>query len=232
MSSGSRLFDQVFGAQQYADDFGWSPSWNAEIDKWLNEYRKCDPQHFNRQLNRLKRDKQRDELLAEAKAVFYYSKKLNFKITEIEPKGKGSKMLDFAFDDKKGNHWVGEVKSPNWRGEIWKDDSISDDVKRQRMLQPQHISGEARSFSFDDALEDPIIKSIPKFEIGKNNLLVIVPNMFISIFAGPFIESRVKDLLKQHDAHGVISAVAILGISLPVGSTGFDYSFGLITRDY
>ncbi|MCL4518015.1 MAG: hypothetical protein M1587_02330 [Thaumarchaeota archaeon] len=111
-------FFDLFHQVDYADDFGYSPEWNQEIEKWLAFVERKDSEFYKRQRNRVRTKKQRDELLGEYKAAYYVEEIAGGKILEFEPSGTGGKRLDLRFADKHGVEWHAEVKSPSWENEV------------------------------------------------------------------------------------------------------------------
>ena len=111
-------FSDLFETTSFIDDFGWSTEWNEEIEKWLGFVNQKDGRYYQAHKNRVRSDKQRDELLGEYKAAYFVEKKAECEITEFEPQGNGSRKLDFRFKDINGAEWLTEVKSPSWRSEV------------------------------------------------------------------------------------------------------------------
>jgi hypothetical protein len=114
------LFIEMFGSQEYNDDFGHSLEWNKEMENWLSFAQATNSTWYNSNKSRVKTEKQRDELLAECKSIYYFGKILSCKVTQFEPSGNGNKKNDYAFEDKSNEEWFTEVKSPSWRGEVSK----------------------------------------------------------------------------------------------------------------
>jgi len=220
-------YNKYLSSQSYSDDFGYSDEWNDEIDKWLKTVQEVGPSYLENNKNRFKKEKQRDELLAEIKAIYFLKEKLGLDILQLEPPGKDGHVLDIQIKDINDKTWDVEVKAPSWRKGIWDDSSLSEEEKKNRLEKPKYINAEARSFSFDDALVDPIKRSVKQFDPSCNNLLLIVPNMFVTPLASPNLKYSINKLLKVHDLQSVISAVCIINIELPVNS-GFKYDFKII----
>lgn len=114
-------FNKLFISANYTDDFGWSHEWNAEIEKWLYFVIQKDTNFYKMNKNRVRSDKQRDELLGEYKAAYFIGSLCSRDVLEFEPNGKNNKKLDFSFKDKNGDLWLAEVKSPSWRNEVAKE---------------------------------------------------------------------------------------------------------------
>lgn len=114
-------FNELFGSVTFTDDFGWSSEWNAEIEKWLAFIKSKNNDYYESNKNRLKTDKQRDELLGEYKAAYFIEKKLKLPIIEFEPDGHKGRRVDFSFKDLDGEIWFAEVKSPSWRNVVAKE---------------------------------------------------------------------------------------------------------------
>lgn len=219
-------YKEYFTKQKYLDDFGWSSEWNSEVRKWLRYVHEIAPDFLQKSKNRIIKEKQRDELLAEFKSLYFTGTKLGLKITEIEPLGKNNYHLDFSFKDQSGKEWMVEVKSPSWRGEVWKDSSLTQEEKKERLLKPQFVNAEVKSFSIDDAIIEPIKNSVNKFKPQTNNLLLISPNMFTTPLVHPYLNQRVKNLVENYDKERVISSLCILQVTLPVNADfRYDYKF-------
>lgn len=301
-------FNNLFSNNKFQDDFGWLPEWNEEIEKWLTFIDQKDHDYYETHKRRAQSDKQRNELLGEYKAAYFIGKKSHGEILAFEPRGNGTRKLDFRFKDKDGIEWFVEVKSPSWRNQVvreveqrflrdlrgriifngvnpnnfknWQaeitcplcngkmnfeietlsldDNAINDTITNlicssckkhiwksleqqrvqeinNRVFQPQHITGEARSFDGSEGVEDAIKSCIAaaKFEKGKNNLLIVTPNMFTEsalLMAGFDDGHRVKQLLQKYDKEGVITCVVILEVSLPI-KRDFAYTNILIPKD-
>lgn len=216
-------FHNLFSKAAYKDDFGYSSGWNHEIEKWLLFIKHRNPAFFNRNENRIKREKQRDELLGEYKAAYFFEKKLGYQILELEPL---NGRLDLLVKDGRGIEWFVEVKTPSWRNEVVEeinsrqlDRKTRINLIKDRLNKPQHISGDGRSVSIENAIKDPVRKSVEKFPQSKNNMLVITPNMFADTtgFAGLFGGDQVREVVKKFDDSKLITRVLILETILPLG---------------
>ena len=111
-------FVNLFISVNFCDDFGYSELWNKEVEKWLSFIKQKDNQFFEQNIKRIRREKQRDELLGEYKSAYFIENKLKGKILKFEPFGKNRYKLDFSFQDEDGLEWFAEVKSPSWRNEV------------------------------------------------------------------------------------------------------------------
>lgn len=279
------LFVKLFGSYEYNDDFGHSLEWNNEIERWLFFIKSKNPIWYKSNKSRVQSEKQRDELLGEYKALYYFGKISDCKITQFEPSGQGSKKNDFAFKDNGDVEWYVEVKSPSWRGEVSKEidnfylkelrntlitthsypkrkaeincpncsnvikielpslefkqaemekiiketvcNSCKKNIwhfseiertrlKKERLKKPQFISGEGRSYSDRDAVENAIKKSVEQFAKGRNNLLIILHNMFAGIGTGLLTSmnggNSVKQVIREYDPNNLISCVCLLDV--------------------
>jgi len=92
--------------------------WNKEVERWLSFIKQKNNKFFKQNVKRIKKEKQRDELLGEYKSAYFIERKLKGKILKFEPFGKDGHKLDFSFQDKNGLKWFAEVKSPSWRNEV------------------------------------------------------------------------------------------------------------------
>ncbi len=221
------------------DDFGWSTEWNNEIDKWLEYLYQINPTHYEQNKKRVLKDKQRDEFLGEIKTLYFLGRILGLKIIELEPQGKGKTKLDLSIEDLNNKLvWKVEVKSPSWKGQVWKDPNLTDMQKQARTSKPKIINGESKSFSSEEeiqyAAEDSIKNALPKFISGENNLLVITPDMSqnmltmfaISAMAGGSRE--IQDELFLDDKDKLISTVLVLEPVLPSESGVIEYWHGFL----
>lgn len=225
-------FYNLFSKADYKDDFGYSSEWNHEIEKWLLFIKHKDSAFFNRNENRIKREKQRDELLGEYKTAYFFEKNLGYEILEFEPLGC---RLDLLVKDDGGIEWFVEVKTPSWRNEVVEkiksqqlDKKTEMELIKDRLNKPQYISGEGGSFSIENAIKDPVKNSVEKFPQGKNNLLVITPNMFAETagFANLFAGEQVREIVRTYDDGGLITRVLILETELPiVGDVEYRHTF-------
>lgn len=215
------------------DDFGWSSEWNSEIDKWLEYLYQVNPTHYEQQKKRVLKDEQRDAFLGEIKTLYFLGKVLGLKIVALEPDGKDNTKLDLSVDDVDGTLWKVEVKSPSWKGQIWKNQNLTDAQKIARTKLPKIINGEGGSFSSEEeiryAAEDSIKNARPKFIKGESNLLVITPDMSqnmmtmfaLSAMAGGSRE--IQDELFFDDEERLISTVLVLEPVLSSATGVFEY---------
>lgn len=220
------------------DDFGYSLEWSQEVDRWLEYLYSINPNYYQQNKKRVLKDKQRDEFLGEIKTIYFLGKILGLKIIDIEPAGNGSTKLDLSIEDLSGKLWKVEVKSPSWKGQIWKDPKLTEAQKKARTSLPQYINGEGGSFSSEEeiefAVEDSIKNALPKFIKGENNLLVIVPNMYeqiitmlgISAMAGG--SEAIQGELLVHDIDGLVSVVLVLELVLLMGDPEVKYTHKFI----
>ena len=111
----------MFLYANFEDDFGWSPQWNEEIERWLDFIEQKDNNYYKTHRNRAKSPKQRDELLGEYKAAYIIEEKCGGQVIEFEPSGLNSSKYDFSFKDKNNHNWYVEVKSPSWRSVVSKE---------------------------------------------------------------------------------------------------------------
>ncbi len=215
------------------DDFGWSTEWNNEIYKWLEYLYQVNPTHYEQNKKRVLKDKQRDEFLGEIKTLYFFGKILGLKMIALEPDGKGNTKLDLSIEDLSSALWKVEVKSPSWKGQVWKDPNLTDEQKQARTSKPKIINGETKFFSSEEeiqyAAEDSIKNALPKFISGEKNLLVITPDMSqnmltmlaISAMAGG---SRIiQDELFLDDEDKLICTVLVLEPVLPSETGKFEY---------
>lgn len=215
----------------YNDDFGYSGTWNQEVNKWLELLYKLNKNFYDKGKTKLATPKKRDEFLGEAKSIYYCHNYLNGTDFELEPVGKENKKLDFAYKENKEKIFV-EVKTPSWRGEVFKDTNLTHGQKKDRLKKPQYISGEDRSFSPKDAIIDSIKNSLPKFEKNQKNILMITPNMFVEALVWPsnILDQFIKDELNKQDTQNLISGVAILETRLSMGNKNIDYQYYYFDR--
>ena len=294
------LFVNLFSAMNYTDDFGYSKKWNKEIEKWL-VYLKCKNNNFyDQNTGRVKKPKQRDELLGEYKAAYFIEKMQYGKILAFEPIGANQKKLDLRFQDAKGMEWFAEVKSPSWRNEVVKeieyqflkelkkrigavefpgyqssipcpkcykqvvfdvnnpssnslildeDEAIKNArcescknsvwklsekerarIIKNRLDKPKHINGEGRCVNIEDAIKDSVKNAVDKFVLGKNNLLIITPDMFSDTvgFSQLFNGKQVRKIVAGIDSSKVISKVLILEVTSSRDLGKLEYSTNFI----
>lgn len=188
------LYDKYLSQIKYNDDFGHCEVWNNEIEKWLAsvpiEYLDKNKRRFSNQ----GREKQRKNFLAELCVSYYLQSELGWELVGPEPMGKGNHILDFKFLDTSRETWYCEVKNSSWENEVMKRKSDLP-TKIARKKQPKHLKNEGGSFSFTDGFEKQIRKANEQFSVGVNNLLVIVPDTFVSPIYDPFLNSDVKEIV-------------------------------------
>lgn len=221
------------------DDFGWSGTWNREINKWLEYIYTIDPTFYSINKKRVLSDKQRDEFLGEAKTIYFLGKILGLKITELEPNGNGNTKLDLAINDLQNTPWKTEVKSPSWKGQIWKNPTLSNAQKTARTSQQKYINGEGGWFSSEEeieyAVEDSIKNALPKFNKGESNMLVIVPDMHHQILTMLGVSEMIggsktiQNELFLQDTDQLISTVLILEPVLFSADSKITYTHKFVT---
>lgn len=229
--SNTPLYNDLFPPSYTEDDFGYSPEWNDEIEKWLVTAKDIDESIYNKQKNRVKRAKQRDELLGEYKAM-YVTKEMwqieNIRYTDEE--NATEKTVDFIFNDSSGKTWNTEVKSPSWLAELAEDlenGFITREQFLERKEKPRFINGEGRWLGFD-IFRNPIEDAIKKFKSGENNLLFLCPNTFgpLGLFGEMENWHKLKNIISELDPEEKISAVCYLDVALYMD--GFKYTDQLI----
>lgn len=128
-------------------------------------------------------------------------------------------------EDEAISRVVTDITCRKCKKHVWKSlESKRVQEINQRLSKPQFISGEGRWFDGSEAVEDAIRKSVRQFEQGKNNLLIITPNMFADAVLMPAMDGghKVKQLLQKYDKDNLISCVLVLEVSLP--SSGIVYT--------
>lgn len=98
-----------------------------------------------------------------------------------------------------------EVKNPGWEGEL------NEDEKRGARKQlPKYISGEARSINPAERIHYAIEKAREKLPKQTNNLVVIVPDMFVSVTElFPQTAERLKKLMSKEE-NRIIGGVILI----------------------
>ena len=231
MSSKTPLYSDLFPTKYDEDDFGYSPEWTNEIEKWLITAKNTDEEIYNKQINRVNRAKQRDELLGEYKAM--YVVKERWKLSDLkftDEENAPQKIPDFVFIDAKGKHWNSEVKSPSWLAELAEDMESGQITKSEflaRKKKPQFINGEGRWSSFE-IFRNPIEDAVLKFKTGENNLLFLCPNTFgpLGLFGAMEDWHQLRKIIAELDKEEKISAICYLDVSLYMD--GFRYLDQLI----
>lgn len=97
--------------------------------------------------------------------------------------------------------------------------------KEARMRQSKYIPGDGRSFSSKDSYLDQIRKARNQFKAGSNNLLVIVPDTFVSPLVDPYLDEHIKAAASG----SIITSVAILDKYLPTSTESVVYNWKLIS---
>jgi hypothetical protein len=205
-------FKDYFQSQNYNDGFGCWPVWNQEIEKWLANAEVINKNHYFKQKNRIKAQKQRDELLGEYKAIYFISKKLKLRVLKIEPRLLNGHRNDFLFKDKANINWHVEVKTPSWQAEVFNDTNLSLVEKIARKNKPQFINAEGHAVSVQEAVEFSVKHSLNQFEPNNNNLLLICPNMFSDLVFLSSIEKhyKLKTILSLLDKTKLIHSICLL----------------------
>lgn len=219
-----KLFDKYLKPIKYNDAFGHNEVWNDEIEKWLSS---VPVEHIEKNKGRFGkagREKQRDNFLAELCASYYLQDKLGWNLKEISPIGSGNHELEYLFRDISAKEWHCEIKNSSWEKEIMDGDGDWDS-KVQRTKSPKYIKGDGRSFSFADSYEDQIRKAEKQLMLGNNNLLVILPDTFISPLVNPYIGENILEAVADNSP---ITAIGILDRRLSSGTTVVEYAWKLV----
>lgn len=193
------------------DSFPSDKIWAKEVETWL-EFIQAHCQ-FKRFLPRL-RDcpAQRDEALAAIKAAFFVAKYAGYPITEWEPRGRNSKLGEFAFSFR-GKEIFCEVKSPGWERAVVE----SQGVGSSRLQQSKYIPGvEASSFANWPYVRDAVAKAYPKFRSDTSNLLILVDDLTVSLLDDPLGMQLAlfgaDEGCFNSDVYGDLGAVAALDV--------------------
>lgn len=219
------LFDKYLKTKTYSDQFGYHPIWNSEIEKWLQSIGLEYLEKYKGRFGQKGREKQRDNFLAELCVHYYLSKRLKWELKELSPIGNDRHELEFVFVDRKGVKWHCEVKNSSWETEIINGDGTKAE-KLARIKQPKYIKGEkGRSFSPADSYVSQIAKASKQFRAGNNNLLVILPDTFVTPTIDPYLKQNIEEATP---ADSPITAVAILDRYLMSGAKRVKYSWRLL----
>jgi len=229
--SNTPLCDNLFPPSYVEDHFGYSQEWKNEVEKWLFVSKNINEVVYNKQKNRVKKAKQRDELIGEYKAM-YVAKEMwhmqNVQFTNEENAIK--KIVDFTFKDTEDNLWKVEVKSPSWLAELaddFENGIITKEQFLERKQKPQYINGESRCLGFD-IFRNPIEDAIKKFQAEENNLLFLCPNTFAPLDFFGSLENwhQLRNIIAELDTEKKISTVCYFDVSLSGGV--FNYKYPLI----
>ncbi|HMX42780.1 MAG TPA: hypothetical protein PKB12_03590 [Elusimicrobiota bacterium] len=150
------------------------PFWRVEISEWLryiNE--KNQSERFIPRLTPL-RPRQRDETLAEIYSAFFIERVLRYPVIDWERKTVGGRDVDLVVQSGVNEIYC-EVKSPGWESEL-----TDEEKKSTRKEKPKYINAEARSFAPWLAIRSAVKKATPKFINGKQNLVIVNDDLFIS----------------------------------------------------
>ena len=213
------IFDDFFsdGLKSLEEGFSVSPIWKEEISKWLTCVRDIDINYYERAKTRVKQDIwKQEEVLAEIRSIYFLNAIKRCVISALEPN-----RVDLSFADTVGVEWRAEVKCPSYVKEILEgDDSLEDKLVRKQ--QPKNIS-ETFSFNFD-GYADAIRKSVDKFQLGDNNLLIISDDRRIPLIGDPFFKENITTALHSEDAEGKISSVLLLNVKCIAFENIFEYN--------
>lgn len=174
------LIDEVFKNPKWKEQgsFPSSKEWRQEINK-IFEFvkRKNELDRFLPRLNSKKT--KRDEALDEIIAAYVLEKKLNYKIIEWEKPTISGKNVDLLILNGLEEIYC-EVKSPGWEAELNHAEKTSD-----RKSKPKYNNAEARSVGSWENIQYAIIKAYEKFLPDKKNMVILCPDLFVSLFVFP-----------------------------------------------
>ena len=218
------LFNKYLSKNKYEDKFGYHPIWNAEVEKWLSIVDYEYLEKYKRRFGCKGREKQRGNFLAELCVCYYLVEVLGWNLKKLSPIGKGNHELEYLFDDTSGKSWYCEVKNSSWEAEVM---NRGGDLKGKlsRIEKPKYIRRDGRSFAFEDSYITQIRKADKQFKKRNNNLLVIVPDTFVSPLIDPNLSQNVRDAISEDSP---ISTVAFLEICLSLGASKVEYRWKLI----
>lgn len=218
------LFDKYLSHINYNDAFGHNSIWNQEVEKWLESIDLQYLEQNKRRFGKAGREKQRDNFLAELCVNYFLQKKLGWKLNQLTPLGTKLHELEFLFTDTCGVLWYCEVKNSSWENEVMSGKE-SLETKKHRIKEPKYKNGDGRSFSLTDSYVEQIRKATNQFQTGKNNLLVIIPDTFVSPLIDPFLDDNVWT---NTPIDSPITAVGFLEYNLSSDESEVVYNWKLI----
>ena len=148
-----------------------------------------------------------DEALAEVRAAFFLHSR-SFQILQWEPQAEGGLPPgDLEIHAKAAPPIFVQVKSPGWESELLPDE------RKERKRQPKYRQGEARFIDSAKPVIYAICKSLPKFSTARENLVVIVDDLFLSPTARPahWGANRVQEYLTTAPPAARVGGVLLIG---------------------
>lgn len=219
-----KLFDKYLKPIKYNDAFGHHEIFNDEVERWLSSVPIDYIEKNKGRFGKVGREKQRKNFLAELCVSFYLQDKLDWNLISLSPIGNDPHELDYLFCDNSGKKWYCEVKNSSWEKNIM-DGDTDHNSKLLRIGSPKYKNGDGGLLSFDDSYKAQISKAEKQFLMGNNNLLVIVPDTFVSPLVNPYIDQNILEVVGDNSP---ITAIGILDVFLPSGAKRVKYTWKLI----
>lgn len=120
------------------------------------------------------------------------------------------------------------MKCPSYEQEIFQRDiSLASKLVRKQL--PKYINENAINVNPLGGYTDSIRKSVDKFQLEDNNLLIISDNRFLSLVGDPFLEENLTNALRQEDPEGKISSVLLINVRSPAFENVVNYTWRMIT---
>ncbi|NPV58865.1 MAG: hypothetical protein HPY75_04275 [Actinobacteria bacterium] len=184
------------------DDFPSSQEWADFIERLLTHIKSQGQfEHYSCML--CSDISQRDSAFSEILASYFFKRK-GFTILNYDPNTKNHVDLEIQWRDSPIIYC--EVKNPGWEGELSDAEKLG---ARKRM--PKYVSGEARSINPTERIFYAIEKAREKFPEHTPNLVVVVPDLFVSVTEKLFppMEKELKELISKKD-NRIIGGVILI----------------------
>jgi hypothetical protein len=120
------------------------------------------------------RARERDGAFAEARVAFFFHRN-GFDITDWEPAAVVGRPGDLEVRWRNSEPIFVEVKGPGWEGEL-----TLEQIQAGRQHGPKYINAEARAVGPVSRVLYAVDKAIPKLDVTRCNLVVVVDDLFLS----------------------------------------------------
>lgn len=177
------LINKLLKQANWNDDFPSNEVWKGFYDDLLRFA--SNKNILNNFWPRLKSSKknQRDGAFAEILAAYFIENNLGYQVDGWNVPTANQRDVDFTFTDKNNEKIYCEVKNPGWKGEL--DRESSPEAKQEaniRSKKEKHQDGEFRSYATWREIRKTIENAYGKYLQDKKNLLILVPDFWVSLF--------------------------------------------------
>lgn len=177
------LFDKVFAISKWSEKENYPPcdEWKANIEKHLQFMQDKD---WLASIKPQLQSRNYESFLSEIFAAYFVERNLGFEVTGWNPRTNNGQDVEFCITDKADGEIFCEVKGPDWKSQLTKEE-----IQSGRTKQPKYsMFPEARYIAPWCNIRKAIDKSYEKFLPDEQNLLIITDNLFQPLPMGRLVD--------------------------------------------